>query len=291
MSDWIDLHRRLVPVDQPYDVELLEVAWFTPTEALTWDVVLNTPCVVVLGEAGSGKTSELRGQAERLQATGRAAFFLRVEDLAKDDLTIAVEGDRSILEAWKQGSEPGWFFLDSVDEAKLHQQSLERAIAKLRGALSGQLARCHVVVSSRHSDWGKADENCLRRLVPSLVNLSIPSPNEPQSLPKAGKVHSAPDQDDAPRTLRVVQLAPLSQKQIHLYATCAASVNDGDRFLEEIAYADLWGLARRPLDVQWLATYWKGHGRFGSLREMIEENIVEKLSEKKSPRFFRRICP
>ncbi|HZH99188.1 MAG TPA: hypothetical protein VEX38_09475, partial [Fimbriimonadaceae bacterium] len=169
MSDWIDLQRRLVPVDQPYAMELSEVAWFTPPHALTWEEVLNASCVVVLGEAGSGKTSELRGQAERLRTAGRAAFFLRIEDLAKDGFPTAVEGDPSVIDKWKNGSETGWFFLDSVDEAKLTKESLERAIAKLRGALTGQLARCHVVVSSRHSDWGKGDEECVRRLAPSLV--------------------------------------------------------------------------------------------------------------------------
>jgi hypothetical protein len=95
MSDWIDLQRRLVPVDQPYAMELSEVAWFTPPHALTWEEVLNASCVVVLGEAGSGKTSELRGQAERLRTAGRAAFFLRIEDLAKDGFPTAVEGDPS----------------------------------------------------------------------------------------------------------------------------------------------------------------------------------------------------
>lgn len=285
MPDWIDLQRRLVPVEQSSGVDLADAIWFEPDErdGLTWEAVLSTPCTVLLGEAGSGKTTELRGQAERLRTAGRIAFFVPIEHLAKDGLATAVEGDPR-LDAWRQGSEPGWFFLDSVDEAKLSGESLDRAIAKLKEALSGQLSRCRIVVSSRHSDWKANDEACLRRLLPSLAMPGQPMPYADQAMPKPYKRGSAAE--EAPPTLRIVRLAQLNRNQIHLYSRRVAGVNNVDVFLEQIGSQNLWGFTRRPLDLQWITTYWRQRGKFGSLREMIEESIIENLTETKEPTIY-----
>ncbi len=178
MSAWIDLNRLLLPADTPEQIPSLAALPFLPKAALTWTEVLASPCVALLGEAGSGKTSKLRAQAERLVKEGRAAFFLRVDDLAKDGLEAAIEGDRDALDRWSQGSTEGWFFLDSVDEAKLHRETLRRAAAKLEVALQSAISRCHVVVSCRHSDWHPDDEEVLRRLADKLVKPPAPPPEE-----------------------------------------------------------------------------------------------------------------
>ncbi|CAK0760204.1 hypothetical protein CCP1ISM_9980001 [Azospirillaceae bacterium] len=56
-----------------------------------WDALLQHPWVVVLGEAGTGKTTEFRRRAEILNAAGRHAFFCRIEDLAVDGLEHAID--------------------------------------------------------------------------------------------------------------------------------------------------------------------------------------------------------
>jgi hypothetical protein len=289
MSDWIDLDRIFVPLDEASEALTTATRWFTPANALTWEEVLKTPCVVVLGEAGSGKTTELRAQAERLHHLKRAAFFAPIELLAKDGLDTAVEGDPAAFEAWKDSSEPAWFFLDSVDEAKLHGESLERAIAKFDKALRNQLGRCHLVVSSRHSDWRIQDKDCLRRLVPRLAPLPVEAPQEPRSRQRFRRPQGGRNSGDSPAAalLHVLQLASLSRDQIRLYAERAADVRDVDAFMNALSSADLWGLAGRPLDVSWLATYWKRRGEFGPLRDMIEEGVQEKLAETKLPALYQ----
>ena len=42
---------------------------------------------------------------------------------------------------------------------------------------------------------------------------------------------------------------------------------------------NLWDLARRPLDLIWLADFWKQHGQFGLFHEMLEASISERLKE------------
>ncbi|XXX73267.1 hypothetical protein WMF30_37030 [Sorangium sp. So ce134] len=287
MSSWIDLNRLLLPAERLDELPSLAALLYVPGSAFTWAQALPSPCIVILGEAGSGKTRELRAQAERLRKDGRDGFFLRVEDLAKDGVAAAIEGDREAFERWRQGSAEGWLFLDSVDEAKLHGQSLRRALAKLEEALSSALVRCHVVVSCRHSDWSEYDAEVLRRFAERLVALKPP----PAPLPQARPVRHALRwgralRNDEERTLtsfRILRLAPLSPDQIRTYAEQSAGLTDADDFVTAIGRADLWGLAGRPLDVQWLALSWKRRRAFGSLRTMLEEGIREKLDDKRDP--------
>jgi hypothetical protein len=76
--------------------------------------------VVILAEAGTGKTHELRETARRLRREGKAAFFCRIEWLATDSLENALsEGNIEEVRSWLEGSHTAWFFLDSVDEARL----------------------------------------------------------------------------------------------------------------------------------------------------------------------------
>lgn len=48
---------------------------------LSWDDLRRRRRVILLAEAYSGKTEEFRHQCEALQADGKPAFFLRIEDL------------------------------------------------------------------------------------------------------------------------------------------------------------------------------------------------------------------
>ncbi|MGK3999297.1 NACHT domain-containing protein [Sorangium sp. So ce1024] len=287
MSPWIDLNRLLLPAERLDELPSLAALLYVPGSAFTWAQALPSPCIVILGEAGSGKTCELRAQAERLRKEGRDGFFLRVEDLANDGVIAALEGDYDAFERWRTGPEEGWLFLDSVDEAKLHGQSLRRALAKLQETLASALGRCHVVVSCRHSDWSEQDAEELRRFAERLVAPKVPPVPQPQAPPVRRALRGRRAlRDDGERSLtsfRILRLAPLSRDQIRAYAEQSAGLTDADDFVIAIGRADLWGLAGRPLDVQWLALSWKRRRAFGSLRTMLEDGIREKLDDKRDP--------
>src|SRR4051794_24985850 len=59
------------------DIDLSQA--FHVKSNLTWEGILKNPRTVILSEAGSGKTEEIRHVASRLRAEGRPAFFLRLE--------------------------------------------------------------------------------------------------------------------------------------------------------------------------------------------------------------------
>lgn len=277
MLPWIDLNRVLLPVASSHEASVAMAFGYHSERVLTWHRALAFPCLVVLGEAGSGKTRELRAQAERLRAEGHAAFFLPVEGVAKDGLDLALDEGTNLLNDWRRSDAPGWFFLDSVDEAKLHSESLDRAIRKLARDLDSALSRSHVIVSSRHTDWREEDREYLERLAPQLIS----EPSSDSERPEMPDVVT-----DARFKVPVLRLAPLSRPQVREFAAQRLCVADADAFLAAIQKADLWALAGRPLDVEWLAASWNRKKSFDSLRAMMEEAIDEKISERKDPRLF-----
>ena len=61
-----------------------------------WPDVVALYRVVLLSEAGSGKTVEIRNVARVLRAEGKAAFFLRLEHVSNDfETSLKLEPTRS----------------------------------------------------------------------------------------------------------------------------------------------------------------------------------------------------
>src|SRR5215211_2790624 len=62
----------------------LVLRWGRSRDLLPWDGVLSRRRVVLLAEAGSGKTEEMREQAGLRTAAGEFAVYMMVEDVARD---------------------------------------------------------------------------------------------------------------------------------------------------------------------------------------------------------------
>ena len=93
-----------------------------------WPELRQYHRVVLLAEASSGKTEEFRNQVTVLRAEGQAAFFVRIEELADEgfEATLAPK-DLAEFQKWQRGGTKGWFFLDSLDEARLNKKSFDTA--------------------------------------------------------------------------------------------------------------------------------------------------------------------
>jgi len=100
---------------------------FLAGSRLEWDDLLKDYRTVILSEAGTGKTEEIRHTANHLRTDGKRAFFLRLEHLP-DDFEGAFEvGTFEEFEDWLASTDEGWLLLDSVDEARLrHPGDFER---------------------------------------------------------------------------------------------------------------------------------------------------------------------
>jgi hypothetical protein len=292
--DFVDLKRSFVSIgrDQEANFEVGRIWGHRVAGWLGWTELLEYRRVVLLAEASSGKTEEFRHQVGALTAQGRAAFFVTIEDLADDGFEDALEPAAvTVFHRWREdgANEEGWFFLDSVDEARLNHKSPERALRRFARALGQGLERARVYISCRVSDWrGPGDRAAIERLLPMWEQ---PSPldlgNEDAALlgpifaNKNETRNAVPvkEPEHKPEDLLVVQLVPLTAEQRRALAA-AAGVERMHAFVEGIERHGLDALAERPGDPLDLAEYWNNRHRFGSLVEMTEQGVTRKLTER-----------
>ena len=285
------LNRSFIPVNRSEDTSEWGGVWGHKYGGwLDWPELLEKPRVVLLAEASSGKTEEFRSRVVMLKQAGKTGFFLRVEDLTDGPLTEGLDpNEDERFRAWLKTEEPGWFFLDSVDEARLNHKSVERALRRFAKDLGGGLNRAYVYLSCRVSDWkGRKDRELVERFLP-LERRSAPtdvlSPEELLLKPILDAKNSKDKGDTSPseEIAFVVRLAPLSGVQWKALAE-AAGVENVVSFVSEIDRQGLEVFAERPGDLLELAEYWKAYGRFGSFREMTDFAITKKLGERDSDR-------
>lgn len=123
---------------------LVSLGWSRGT---TWEVLLRSKRVLMISEAGAGKTYECRKQAERLWDQGEPAFFVELAALASSDLRSMLDDEEEArLDAWlSTQSDVATFFLDSIDELKLSQGSFKIALKRLKKVIGSQLRRARSV--------------------------------------------------------------------------------------------------------------------------------------------------
>ena len=255
-----------------------------------WSELLEHPRVVILAEAGAGKSREMSEQAKRLVEERRYAFFVPLESLDSEPLSSLLEpADEKEFEAWKtDGNKPGWFFLDAVDELKLTNGKLDRALLRLSREIAAHLERARVLVSCRPSDWRPSlDLTTIQNRLPvpeKAGEIVAPEPEEvfmaafrPASAEPVRFGHRELSQP-ASDAVWTVAMLPMNDGQIKEFAK-HRGVTNAEAFLEEIKRENTWDFARRPLDLADLAANWKKSGRLGTRAEQHETNATSKLRE------------
>src|SRR5262245_18835807 len=119
---YVQLDRRFSDFDDKRSAEEIAFeSYLTGKDGhLGWPELLASKVVVLLAEPGAGKTWELEAETERRRQGGTAAFFVRIDRLAAQDLRASVGAhDLAAFDRWVSSSDVCVFFLDSVDEAKL----------------------------------------------------------------------------------------------------------------------------------------------------------------------------
>jgi hypothetical protein len=256
--------------------------------AKTWGDLLKRRRVVILAEAGSGKSEELKGQALRLAADSKLAFYTTVQDVGREGLENAIAArDRPKLVAWRSSDQPAWFFIDSIDEAKLNDVRLERALNKIADAIHNAEGRAHLILSGRHTDWEfRRDLARLRELLPLPPDQPTPTPPSADELLIQTLHNEQRPEPSVPETPIVVVLASLDAGRVRIFAK-AKGASNLNALMAEIDASNLWRFARRPIDLDWLVQFWNRNGRLGSLTEMLATSLRERLQES-DPRRARR---
>ncbi|SDR00213.1 hypothetical protein [Pseudovibrio sp. Tun.PSC04-5.I4] len=253
---------------------LVSLGW---SSGKAWDDLLRSQRVLMISEAGAGKTYECQTQANRLWAAGEPAFFVELAALATEDVRNLLDaGEEARLDAWLSSqSDIATFFLDSVDELKLTLGSLERALKRLKKCIGNQLNRARIVITTRPIP---IDEQLIRDILPVP-----PAPSSETSEEKFAKIAMCDQQerrntknDNTAPEWRTVALMPLSDEQIVEFSR-GQGVSNPELLLEDLQRRNAQDFARRPQDLIELCVDWREHNRIRSHRDQVASNVRVKL--------------
>ena len=301
MTKFIDLDRRF---REPTDEELGDVGRFGFLNSYDfqpgvfgWSKLRTYSRVILLAEAGSGKTEEMKQQKKKLVKKNKFAFFVELESLDSEPLTpLLGPKDKRRFEQWKSdGQAPAWFFLDAVDELKLTEGKLDRALNRLSREIDDHLHRVHVIISCRPSDWRpECDLEIVQKKLPvspknnevyprssEEVFLESLEQNRDIDIFRAEEAmqNQSADTDQPEKSVSItVAMLQMSREQIERFAE-ESGMNEPSAFLDEVFKQKAWSFARRPLDLINLIATWNDKKRLGTRVEQHEANVKARLKD------------
>lgn len=269
MENHVPLDRQFSPVSKSQEeAESNEIlSTWGHVEPKTWDDLDREIRCVILAEAGAGKTEELRHRASLLAGQGKPSFFIRIEDIETNFYEAFEIGEETQFQTWLQSTEEAWFFLDSVDEARLdNPRTFEIALRRFAKGIKRGAHRAHIYLSSRPYAWRPRDD---RRLLDAILFLAVP---------QEGGQDEAGQQSGPQSALTIYTMRPLDKERIRRFCV-ARAVDDIERLLLEVERANLWSLAERPFDLEVLLAKWAEDRVLGGRLELLRHNIDKRLRD------------
>ena len=243
--------------------------------SITWSSLIEKQLVVILAEAGSGKTKEVQAQVSAIKNKGDYAFFIRLEYLSGDiEYAFETPSEFKSFSEWLTSDKPAWIFLDSVDESRIiNRNHFDLAIKKIGHKLGDASHRAHVFITGRGSEWNHVnDTKVITNNISIKKNVIVENDNE------KGTKNKESNSDNKFVTPSIYKLNPLSHEQIRVFST-TKGITDADAFIHSIKKYNAEMFASRPLDLETLISYWEDNGRLAKrldlLKHFIEENSKE----------------
>lgn len=250
------------------------------TESLSWSNLLKKRVVVILGEAGTGKTFEFERQAARLQQDNQAAFFFALNELtSRETVDLALTAHRSRFKEWLASDSPGYFFLDAVDESRLNSPTaLQTALRLILEVLQFQLQRVSFFIASRVTDWSVPGvrETVERTLLKAIREAEASDVRAPGTAADTRGV----EEGKAPPSIEldVFRLDPLSEEDAKRFAE-AHSASPVEAFWGAVEDGGYEFMATRPRDLEWMVKRWVSANTLGTYSDLIEAALIQRLSE------------
>lgn len=282
--EFIELHRTFHELSE-HDFENEEIETrlrFHIGERLRWSHLIKEYRLIILSEAGSGKTEEMRNVARTLREQAKPAFFLRLEHISEDFEDAFEIGTYETFDEWLASGKEGWLLLDSVDEARLRDpRDFELAICKLGKRISTAKGRTHIVISGRTTAWRPKTDlaYCTAHLPYAVVVTSEFDPQSEEENSVATSQTKSDPQDRAKPVFKVVALDDLTSDQIAVFAK-ARGIEDNKAFLDAVERADAWSFTARPQDLDELTEFWIDKRRIGTRLEIMRNSIDRRLAER-----------
>ena len=225
---------------------------YTPN-VFSFDSIAQTPCLILLGEPGIGKSFALNAVIEatkiRSKQEGNEVLFLDLRSYGSEDRFARSLFENSIFVHWTQGNHHLYVFLDSLDEGLLR-------ISVLPGLLIEELKKID------------------KQLIPRLRLRIACRPNWPLSLEDGLQKLWGED------AVRAYELVSLRQKDV----IEAARVNNFDphAFLSAIDQAEAVPLAIKPITLEFLINLYRKSQSFRKTRTELYLEGCRHLCEEKN---------
>lgn len=248
--------------------------------ATTWAEVLASKRILLVSEAGAGKTHECEQEAKRLIADGVPAFWLRLERVAEEGIEGSVYGpQKSLYAEWKtSASTHAYFFFDSIDELQLTHWTFRQALERASYELSTALNRCVIVVTSRPVD---IDRDAFKELLPvPVAERSEPDGEEFVRIATHGQ---KPEGLAIAPEYREVKLLPLTDEQVIAFARLQ-KVADPESMWAAINERNAQDLARWPQELIELCDSWRANGRISNYLEQLDFHAESRLKPRRGRR-------
>lgn len=242
-------------------------------KGIGWAQLLESQRILLISEAGSGKTHECKAQAKLLFEGGEAAFFLRLEEVAASGVRLCLYGDhQKRFDDWRaSSSQAGYFFLDSIDELQLAHADFRDALERLGHDLEGGWGRATIVVTSRPVD---IDRKAFAELLP--VPKAVTDGGNEEEFVRIAIDGPAADAKNRPPPFREVSLLALSDEDIVEFSG-GQGVGKPEELLAAIHARHAGDFARRPQDLIELCDDWRDHHQIRAHFEQIKSHIHARL--------------
>lgn len=214
--------------------------WFSAGQTTTLKTLLQlaeVPCLVLLGDPGTGKTNEITAEAVRLTTPPVAGLVVK-----RVDLKLRTEAliEKQIFQSeefigWTKGKHPLALFFDSMDECWRRVPELGPVVVTgLESHLKKKLPPLYLRLGCRAAEWREEIESELR---------------------------SAFGEKKANEKVQVWELAPLTEQDARVAAT--ASGIDAEKFLGEVREHEVNAFAAHPITLKMLLATAKEGGPLG----------------------------
>lgn len=254
-----------------------------------WENIDDCQCVVILGEGKCGKTFEFKRQHQLLKSKDHFSFFIPLELLQDHEFfDVITSEEEEEFERWKvSATSTATFFLDAVDELKLRQGTLRKALRKIKEAIGSALLYSRFYISCRPNDWDKElDYGALSTLVIRDVNHEHQVEildgekifNTIISYEKANSAGITKKNELSNEPIQVFTLLPFTRQETVEFAK-SYSPNHAvafERYLEE---KELWHLYRLPYEIISALNQLSIEGKLGNLEEQLQFGIKQKIRE------------
>lgn len=263
--------------DEEGDPEAIHPDFFFNRSSVGWEVIEEKRRCVIIADAGAGKTYEMLTRARYAEERGRYAFFIRIENIGSAFVSSFDVGKAQRFEAWLESNEDAWFFLDSVDEALLHDPlAFEDAMKAFAARIADAGDRAYIIISSRSYAWrARTDRELLDQLFPY-------TPPEAEELEEEGlEGIVAPDTSDPskpPSSVEVVLLDDLDDDDIRMFAAHLGATNI-EEMMQEIRRSGLSNLSARPFDLLGILAKWRSERQLGGRLGYLKHSISAQLDE------------